>query len=714
MKKIIDIFKSDVRRLIKNKVAVIILIGLIIIPGIYAWLNIDSNWDPYSNTGSLPIAIVNLDEGYTFIDKNVSIGQNLVDSLKENHDMKWIFIDNEEDAKAYVNSSKYYGAIIIPKEFTSKIATLFDENKIEKPKCIFYVNDKKNPIAPIIVSKAVSTIQTKVNEAFVNAVVFQVVNEAESMNIVEKGSSSTQDVISGLNEVKSQVGQLQATLDTLAIASNSASSLLDSLRDLLPSVANVSSSSMGSIDNMQNLLDSFDNSSEQINENMVLILDASNTLFDDVSTTINNLNTNVDATDELKLASSKLERLSNILTKFDGILNTLDSRLNLNGVTKLKNKTEESLSLVNEMNSKVNNAIEEINNNKKITENTINNLKEASDNVNNSLTTIKEDFESNVVPSLKTLSENSSSTLSSTSKIISGVNKAMGKSDKALENLINTLNNTEKLTNNINIVLDGVKDNIDLIIGELSGAKESELYLKIIKLLQNSPADVADFISTPVETEEIGVYKIENYGSKMAPFYTILATWVGCTLLVSIVKTSIRTDKQNCELKLYQEFLGRFILFGITACLQGLTIALGDIILGVQVINYPLFILTCMLSSLVFMLIIYSLTISFGKVGEAASVVFLVIQVAGSGGTFPIELLPRFFEVFQPFMPFYPAMNALRETIGGFYGNEYIINIGILLCHTILPLILGVALRKPIKELKDKLDGKLEETDLIV
>ena len=199
----------------------------------------------------------------------------------------------------------------------------------------------------------------------------------------------------------------------------------------------------------------------------------------------------------------------------------------------------------------------------------------------------------------------------------------------------------------------------------------------------------------------------------MAPFYTILATWVGGTLLASIVKTTVKPDEKLGEPKLYQEFFGRFFIFGTTAVLQGLVIAIGDIVLGVQVINYPLFILTCMLSSLVFMLIIYSLTISFGKVGEAASVVLLVIQVAGSGGTFPIELLPRMFQVFQPFMPFYPAMNALRETIGGFYGNEYIINIGILLCHTIIPLILGVALRKPIKALKDKLSKKLEETDLI-
>ncbi len=713
MGRIIHIFKTDIRKLVKSRVAVVILIGLIFIPGIYAWLNIDSNWNPYSNTGALPIAIVNLDEGYTFVDKEMNIGNMLTKSLKDNTDMKWIFIDNEDEAIARVNASEYYGAIIIPKEFTSKIATLFDEGEIEKPKCVFYVNDKKNPIAPIIVSKAVSTIQTKVNEAFVDALVFQVINEADSMNIADMGASSTQDIVESLNKVKSQVGQLQATLGTLSIAAKSSSSVLDSVRDLLPSVQNVSDSSMDSIKNMQNILNSFDGSYGKIAENMVLVIDSAKEIFNDVHSTVSNMDSGIDVTDELTIAKEKLERLSTVLTKFDDVLKTLDSNLNLSGIKNVITETETALNQVNEMKDKVNKALDEINTNNEVKEETLKQLKEISDELDSNMAKIQDEFENKVVPSLNSLVKNSSSALSSTAKVVTGLNTAMGNGDKALANLVEALNNTEELTNNINTVLQGVNDNIDLIIKEISGAKQSEIYSKIVQLLENSPSEVADFISTPVETEEIGVYKIETYGSKMAPFYTILATWVGGTLLVSIVKTTVKPDEKLGEPKLYQEFFGRFFIFGTTAVLQGLVIAIGDIVLGVQVINYPLFILTCMLSSLVFMLIIYSLTISFGKVGEAASVVLLVIQVAGSGGTFPIELLPRMFQVFQPFMPFYPAMNALRETIGGFYGNEYIINIGILLCHTIIPLILGVALRKPIKALKDKLSKKLEETDLI-
>ena len=207
---------------------------------------------------------------------------------------------------------------------------------------------------------------------------------------------------------------------------------------------------------------------------------------------------------------------------------------------------------------------------------------------------------------------------------------------------------------------------------------------------------------------------IKALDSTMAPFYTVLASWVGCTLLVSIVKTDIKKDKRLGDIKPYQAFFGRFMTFEILAVLQGLVIGVGDIIMGVQVVNYPLFLLTIMLTSLVFMLIVYSLTISFGKVGEATAVVIMVLQVAGSGGTFPIELLPGFFQKLQPIMPFYPAMNALRETIGGFYGNNYIMYIGALLLHTIIPLLIGLVFRRPIIKFKQELSEKLEETDLIV
>lgn len=713
MKKIIRIFKEDMRKLIKSKVAIVIIIGIMFIPGIYAWLNIDSNWNPYDNTRDLPIAIVNQDEGYTFIDREVNMGDMLVESLKSNNDMKWVFTE-EEEARENVDKSKYYGAIIIPPDFTSKVATIFDDSDIVKPACTFYVNEKKNPIAPIIVSKAASTLQTKLNESFVNAIVYNVMNEAESKDIVTKQASTTEDLIVKLNDAKLEIKQLQAALNTVVLASDSASNVLASLKELLPSLQNVSESTLQSISNIRDVVNSFNNVFENVNNNIGLIAEASKELSDSVNNILDKIDLKQDITGELQAMLDILDTLSKTLTEFNKILNSIDTTIPITGLEDLKKLTSDTLEQITKLQEAIQSALDKISANEEITVEILNNMKDIAAKLNKNLEQIQNDYESKVKPSLNKAMADSSKALTSAANVVMSLNTAMNKNDKVLDNLIRALDNTQEITKNINIVLQGLITDIDGIINDLGGAKESEIYLRIVNLLKNSPEDVADFISTPVEMDEVDIYPIDSYGSKMAPFYTVLACWVGCTLLVSLLKTDVKETKKISNLKLYEEFFGRFMLFGFVAVLQGFIISIGDIVLGVQIMNYPLFILTCMLSSFVFMLIIYSLVISFGKVGSALAVIIMVFQVAGSGGTFPIELLPRGFQILQPYMPFYPAMNALRETIGGFYEYEYIKNVGILMCHTIIPLILGIALRKPIKKLKDDVNKNLEDTELIV
>ena len=698
MRKILEIFKTDMKKVWKRKIAVIILIGLLFIPGIYAWLNIDSNWNPYDNTGNLPIAVVNKDQGLTILNEEVNMGNLLVDSLKSNTAMKWTFTD-EENAKANVDKGKYYGVIILPEDFTSKIATLFDGTEIVKPQFDFYVNQKKNPIAPIIVNKAIGTIENNLDQAFVNAIVYKVIDKAEDANIIAEGTATTTDVITKLRNTNKSIEQLRATLNTISLASDSAGNALNAVKDLLPTVSNISTTSSKNISNMKEIIKSFDGVYTDANNNIGLVIDAAVSM----SSNVNDIIQSGKIEDNKDYLLNALNKLSGVLSQLNSIVDSLN---NIPGVSldKLKEHTKQAIDDVNKM-------IEDLN---KMNESSLSDLKNKSAELNKKMQEIKTQYNNTAKPALNKAFSTASTSMSSIANTVSTLDTALGKSDTALASTIKALDSTEKLTTNIDTVLVGLEDDINKIINKLGGASESELYLKILNLLENKPNDVADFISTPIATNEIDLYEINSYGSKMAPFYTVLASWVGCTLLVSIVKTDIKKDKKIGEIKPYQAFFGRFMTFGILAILQGLVIGIGDVIMGVQVVNYPLFLLTIMLTSLVFMLIVYSLTISFGKVGEATAVVIMVLQVAGSGGTFPIELLPGFFQKLQPIMPFYPAMNALRETIGGFYGNNYIMYIGALLLHTIIPLLIGLVFRRPIIKIKQELSEKLEETDLIV
>ncbi len=627
MKNILKIFTDDLKRLVKNKIAMGIAIGAVVIPGIYAWLNIDSNWDPYGNTGNIPIAVVNKDNGTTIVGEKINLGEEIEKALGENSDMKWVFTD-ESDAIKNVESGNYYGAVIIPEDFSGGLSTIVSGSEIKKPTFDFYVNNKKNPIAPIIVNKAVSAIQESVNQSFINTIVYKTVSTVENLNLPTKGSNTADSLITKLNEAKSRTGQLRNILNTTGIAADTTGKSLSALRSTIPALKSAGNNVSQDLGDLKSTVKSFNDTYSGIETELTSALDKTETVIKDISALL-------DPSDPLA------QQLAKQLKQIEDVKRHLaDTKANLNN-----------------------------------------------------------------------LYQRSSKSIDSATSTLLNLNSSLDSADLSMKYMIDALSSGKQLTTGLDAVLGDFQTDIDQIIATVKEAEKSELYHNLVNLLQNDPEDVADFFSTPVEAKSIEVYPISNYGSEMAPFFSVLACWVGCTILVALFKIDIKEPPKNA--KNYQKFFGRFMLIGSIAALQGLIIGIGDLILQIQTVNWPLFLLTLMLSSAVFMLIIYALTVVFGKIGQALSIILLVIQVAGSGGTYPIELLPRFFQVLQPFMPFYPSMNAARETIGGFYQNNYLIYLIMLLCHIIIPLFLGLVFSRYTADVRRKVQLKLHKTDLI-
>lgn len=703
MKKILEIFKYDVSNLLKSKIALIIIIGIMIIPGIYAWLNIDSNWGPYDNTGNLPIAVVNKDKGITILGEKVSIGDEIEKSLKSNTAMKWVFT-NEHDAIAKVKEGKYYGCIIIPKNFSNKLTTLVEDGKIEKPKFNFYVNDKKNPIAPIIVNKAVGTIQNSVNQAFVEKIIYKFVDAVEDIDVASKNETAVDDVIGKLNNAKAKVQDLRVIVQTTNLAANSTSKSLSAVRQLLPKVSDISGATKEQLVEIRNATKSFTSIADSVKKDISTTIDDTETIMNNLVDNITNTNmTNIDSKkDEI---IDKLDKIIVVLKRLDTTLTSINSVTNLPETKKLESKVKEQITKMETIKNMVNTSPMTLSN--------LNEIKEKINESKNEISAIKKQYKKTVKDEISNLYKNAAESVNNSTDTLLNLNVSLDNVDIAMKYMIDALNNGDELSGDIDKILEKFELDIDKIIETIQETRNNEIYSNFIKLLKNKPEDIADFISSPVENNEKVLYSIETYGSKMSPFYSILACWVGCTLLTAILKINIKESKITKKAKNYQKFFGRFMLFGIIAMIQGLIIGIGDIILQVQTTNAFLFLITLMLSSLIFVLIIYSLAISFGKIGQALSIVIMVLQVAGSGGTFPIELLPRPFQILQPFMPFYPAMNAVRETIGGFYKTDYIKYILILLCHMIIPLILGLVLSKQTSKIKEKLEKELEKTGVI-
>ena len=211
------------------------------------------------------------------------------------------------------------------------------------------------------------------------------------------------------------------------------------------------------------------------------------------------------------------------------------------------------------------------------------------------------------------------------------------------------------------------------------------------------------------------VFKSDNNGSSMAPFFTTLAIWIGGVILAALIKTN---PSERCREELgcspSESYLGRIVFFVLIGLMQSLLIVGGDLFfLGIQCTHPVLMVLAGLVASLAFVNIIFALTASFGDVGKAIAVVLMVIQVAGSGGSFPKEMLPGFFQAMYPFLPFVHAENAMRAAIFGLCGNDFWVELAVLLAYLAPALLLGLVLRKPIIRLNEWFEHRLEETKLM-
>ena len=237
-------------------------------------------------------------------------------------------------------------------------------------------------------------------------------------------------------------------------------------------------------------------------------------------------------------------------------------------------------------------------------------------------------------------------------------------------------------------------------------------------MIYDEKSSISSFLAAPVELNTQKIYPIQNYGSSMTPFYSTLSIWIGGIVLVAMLKVTVSEDSiekmKLKNVKIHEVYLGRWIIFLILGLLQSTLIAFGDLFyLQIQCGHPFLFVLACWFSSIVYVTISYTLTVAFGDIGKAASVVLLVMQVAGTGGTFPIECAPKFFRAVYPLLPFTHSMAALRETVGGCYGMNYWIDLEKLGIFLVIALFVGLVLRKPIIKLNDAFTEQLEETKLI-
>lgn len=688
MRNIWTVFKTDLRTLSKCFFACVVVVAIALLPSLYAWLNIYSNWDPYGNTGGISIAVASLDRGYTDNGEYVNKGRDVLEDLKTATSINWVIVDTEQEATDGVYAGDYYAAVVIDEDFSRKMYRMFTD-WTGQPAITYYENAKKNAVATKITDTAVETLKRSTSENYLEVVISGIM-EQSNLLAADLTETDPETAVKGLlYQAQDVLSGCRAMMDAFRAAGSTGVSETDA-QALSDAIASINSS----------LPDG-----DAIADSAARLQHALYTALANVERALDRFESALDtaqppaAQQQLRDAAAAMGKLS---TQLSGLAGQLDG-INVTGnpvltaqAIQLRELAGHCTQLQNALNQLADGGaagglladcgalVEAIRNAAARIPVTDRDLRRQLDTVVSEV--------SDAMDGVKSLSADAKAMRAALSDTTAALSVTMEQLRPAAERMVNALSDT---------------------IDKLEGMTAGEYMDMLLEILGGDPAAYSRYFPEMVQTTVNKVYPIENYGSAMAPFYTTLAIWVGGVILSSLVKIHARTegliDPRPAEL-----YFGRYLFFFLLSQIQAAVIVTGDLyLLKIQCLHPGLLYLTASLTAFTFSLLIYSLAIAFGDVGKAVVVVIMVMQIAGSSGTFPIELLPEIYQKIYRFFPFPYAIDAMRECICGLYGDYYMTQLAFLLLFAAAALLIGLLVRRPFMGLNHFMEEKLEETELL-
>lgn len=735
MKNIWKIFTGDLKKLVKQPFALVIIIGLCVIPSLYAWFNIFANWDPYANTGGIPVAVVSLDKDYTRKDGSVvNMGESVLESLHSSTSVKWIFLDTEEEAREGVEAGKYYAAIVITDKFTYSMYNVFSDD-FENPSLIYYQNQKSNAIATKITDTVAGTLQNTINETFIKVAATTIFEEGNSVSDQMQGDSYVEEFRADLEELNDNLKEYSTMIDTFRAGNDRLEAAITHVNYEIPVMQkkldtttaslNQSSQNLSSTrDTLSNFNTNVDTSMSTIQtslEDMKKILDQSK-LADDTAQMTKDLNKVARDTNTLNgqvnnlLAALIEQRLEGSVSGGDastgsGSGNTAATDAAIEALKAMQKELDMMNTIIG---SVLESTDEQAAEKAKINvNNAMNNLKNVIDSCENSVSNMQGIYKNNLVPQMQKVLTNMSDSLNQVTNLVNTLSSTVQNIGVVMEGVGDAVDGTSESLGQIQGVVDGISQKLTDLTEQLEGASEEEMMDILVRFLGGDPDSLGAYFASPVTMETIAMYPVATYGSAMTPFYSTLAIWVGSTILVALVK--VKASPKNLEnVQSYQLYFGRYLLFLLLAQIQAAIIVAGDLwLLKVNIVEPGLFFLAASFTATAFSLLIYSLTLAFGDVGKAVCVIVMVLQIAGSSGTFPIELLPDIYQKIYIFFPFPYAITAMREALAGMYGTAYMAALAKLILFMLEGLLIGLVIRIPFVKLNHFVEERMEDTELM-
>lgn len=762
MKNIFRIYARDIKRICTNWAAMIMALIIILIPSLYSLTNIKASWDPYANTNGIKIAVVNKDLGTIYKEQDLNLGNELVEKLEDNDKMNWNFVDEEKASEGLINE-KYYASIVIPEDFSKCVTTLMDKDVV-KPKLIYTVNEKKNAIAPKLTDAGAKSVKNQLDENIVKTVsgiMFRLIDEAGVE--IDGKRADIRDIINKIYELDEELPELESILDDTIGGVSDTNALLTKTNDMLPTVSNLLDLTSDFVNNSDYIVNKVQSDINEISPRIKDNLLLAQQLVDNSSVALENLDENIlpetakrsliilsETATSTKVTVSEVkgmlkstreflkkiidydlpninindhllkndeiikiqEQLNNQYDIFDDVKDNLKTiNKSINVLIKRLDDLEDKLDILI---SRTDEEIKNLENGKELNLQTLTDLRDCLKEINTLMSNIIDSYDSEIMNGINDGFSSMKAILSITVDTLKDGKSILPSLQEILSASQDTINFSGNKLAEIKEKFPEVKDKVHEVADKLREMDEDDAFNEIIDMITNDWNNQSDFMASPVEIEDNRLFSWPNYGSSSAPFYIVLCIWVGALIASALLSFKAENFDDGIELKQYQVYLGKLLTFTTLTTIGTIVACCGALFwLNIYAVHPVMFVFYSVFVSIVFTLLVYTAASLLDDFGKSFIVVMLVIQMAGTGGTFPVEVTPSMFHKVYNYLPFTYATSGVRQILAGIVYPILIKDIKVLSIYMVCALILGITLKAPLSKGNDIIMNKLLKSGIL-
>lgn len=728
MRVILRLVGRDVRHATRNLMACIVVFGLVVIPSLFTWFNVIASWDPFANTSNLKVAVASTDTGYEsdLIPVRINVGEQVLSALRANDDLDWV-ITTEDDAIDGTKSGAYYAAIVLPPSFSTDMMTFYVDDA-EHTDIALYTNEKKNALAPKITGQGADGVSAQITETFT-----QTLSEI-ALSLLSSLSDylTDDDTQAALTRLQARVASLSTQLRSSAQTADMFSALFDSsipvvnsasrLVDTAGSAFSDASDAVGSgSDAVESLASALRTATQGVSDALSATTDSYNAVGD----RIDDLYADIDALngDRVTVLTDLAARVQDQIDRYHTIRDTLDTQVRPTLPEAAEGTLDTVIAALDDaiarqqaVHDSLVQAAQDIQDDNASAQDSHQEILATIAEAKTAVQNAQSAYTDGLKPQLDLLSSTLSRLDSDISVVRSDLTRLSSSLSGSSDSVLAVIDRGKTVANGMSTSLRELADRFDELDQALGTAADTGDLSELRDIIGGDPGVLATSLAEPVRVDRTAVFPVAGFGAAMAPLYTILALWVGALLMTVTIRVDVNSNTLpgTPELAPTQKYLGRYGIFGLVGLAQSTLLTLGLILfVRIEPAHPLLMILAGWIISLVFTLIVYTAVVAFGNAGKALSVLLLVIQISGSGGAYPLQLLPDWFQNISPFLPATYAIQAMRSAIAGVYAGDYWISLLLLALFIVPALLLGLVLRRPLIAYNRGLSEALESTKLM-